>query len=257
MKKLYLLILLSVFAFYGCEKEEENPVEEKKVIIVDFEGLLNEENKELTLSNGVKENDENFYYKTNFKEPLGILQFEHYYADWGFGGGFTYTNYTDVTTPGSSNLSAIVGKRKSGSIYLTSNANSFTLAEITNLQSDMYNFSGVWVTNSTYTYLAIKEGNDGDGDGSTIKGKFTDGDYFILTAIGYGSDNKNIGKVDFYLADFRNGKSDIVNTWTWVDFTPIASAKYIVFEMSSTDTGEYGMNTPSYFCMDDITLTEK
>jgi hypothetical protein len=59
------------------------------------------------------------------------------------------------------------------------------------------------------------------------------------------------------LADFRNGKSDIVNSWSWIDFTPLASAEYIEFEMSSTDTGDFGMNTPSYFCMDDITLTEK
>ncbi|KAA6326315.1 hypothetical protein EZS27_024566, partial [termite gut metagenome] len=62
---------------------------------------------------------------------------------------------------------------------------------------------------------------------------------------------------DFYLADFRNGKSDIVNTWTWVNFTPIASAEYIEFEMSSTDNNPQGMLTPSYFCMDDVTLTEK
>ncbi|KAA6315774.1 hypothetical protein EZS27_033816 [termite gut metagenome] len=253
MKKLYVLTLLSVlFAFYGCQKDDE-----KEIVIINFDELLNGANQEFITSNGVKVDDKDYYYQTNFKEPLNILQFKHYYNDRGFGGGFTYINYTDLTTPGYSNLSAIAGKGKSGSVYLTSNTSIYTPARITNLQSDKYKFTGAWVTNSTYAYLAVKEGNDGGGEWSVIKGKFTTDDYFILTATGYDSNDKSIGKVSFYLADFRNGKSDIVNSWSWIDFTPLASAEYIEFEMSSTDTGDFGMNTPSYFCMDDITLTEK
>jgi hypothetical protein len=253
MKNLYVLPLLSVlFAFYGCQKDDE-----KETIVINFEGLLSGANQEFAASNGVKVNDEDFYYQANFTEPLHILQFKHYYNEGGFGGGFTYTAYTDVNTPGYSNLSAIAGKGKSGSVYLTSNTNSFTPARITNLQSGKYKFTGAWVTNATYGYLAVKEGNDGGGEWSVIKGKFTTGDCFILTATGYDSNDQSIGEVSVYLADFRNGKSDVINNWSWIDFIPLASAEYIEFEMSSTDMGTYGMNTPSYFCMDDIMLTEK
>ena len=60
--------------------------------------------------------------------------------------------------------------------------------------------------------------------------------------------------------DFRNGKTEIVNTWQWFDWSSIKNADYIKFEMSSTDNSEYEgvsyMNTPSYFCLDGITLIE-
>ncbi|KAA6330304.1 hypothetical protein EZS27_020973 [termite gut metagenome] len=259
MKKLYVLTLLSVlFAFYGCQKDDE-----KEIVVINFEGLLNGANQEFITSNGVKINESDPYssYRANFEDPSHILQFDHYYynSDGGsFGGGFTYTNSTDNSTPGYLNISAFTAKGHSGDTYLTAYIdNRFALSQITNLQSGKYKFTGAWVTNSTYAYLAVKEGDDGGGEGSMIKGKFTAGDYFILTATGYDNNDTPIGEVSFYLADFRNGKSNVVNNWSWIDFTPLASAEYIKFEMFSTDTGTYGMNTPSYFCMDDITLTEK
>ena len=60
--------------------------------------------------------------------------------------------------------------------------------------------------------------------------------------------------------DFRNGKTEIVNTWQWFDWSSIKNADYIKFEMSSTDNSEYEgvsyMNTPTYFCLDSIKLIE-
>lgn len=139
-------------------------------------------------------------------------------------------------------------------MYLTSNTNSFTLAQITNLNTNKSEFKGAWVTNATYAYLAVKDGNDGGGH---VKGPFTNNDWFKLTATGYNADKSKIGSIDFYLADFRDGKQEIVNTWKWFDWSSIKNADYITFEMSSTDNGEFGMNTPSYFCLDGITLIEK
>ena len=51
-------------------------------------------------------------------------------------------------------------------------------------------------------------------------------------------------------------KSKIVNTWEWFDWSYIEDADHIEFEMSSTDNNDYGMATPSYFCLDGITLIE-
>ena len=101
-------------------------------------------------------------------------------------------------------------------------------------------------------------------DPSYVK-KFTNDDWFKITAVGYKANDNEIGRVDFYLADFRNGKTEIVNTWKWFDWSSIKDADYIKFEMSSTDNSEYeneegvlvsSMNTPSYFCLDGITLIE-
>lgn len=252
MKKLSLFLLMSVvFAFYGCSDDDETIDGEKKEVVISFENLLAKPESEFTSTSTDKDG---YYFKDTFKDPQNLVQLNHYYSSDGFGGGFTYTNKTDITNPGYSNNSAITAKGKNGKVYLTSNTNSFTTAQITNLKTSEFEFKGVWVTNTTYAYLAVKDGNDGVG---AVKGPFTSNDWFKLTATGYKADKSKIGSIDFYLADFRDGKKEIVNTWKWFDWSSIKNADYITFEMSSTDEGEWGMNTPSYFCLDGITLIEK
>lgn len=252
MKKISLLLLLAVtLAFTGCS----NDGDDKNDYVVSFENKLTTTESEFTTTDGTKvdPNDPNSYSKSSFTDIYASLSFSHYYGNWGFGGGFTYTNKTDVATPGYKNISAITGKGKFGKVYLTSNTSSFTPATITNMNPEQYAFKGTWITNTTYAYLAVKDGNDNSGTAH----KFKAGDWFKLTAVGYDVNKQKIGSVDFYLADFRDGKTKIVNDWEWFDLGTLSTASYITFEMSSTDnTGEW-MNTPSYFCLDGITLAEK
>ena len=104
---------------------------------------------------------------------------------------------------------------------------------------------GTYVTNNAYAASVIKSGND-------FSRAFKDGDYFKLTFTGYLAGVK-CGSVDFYLADYRNGKSIIVKEWTYVE---LGAALGIVDEircsLESTDMGDYGMNTPAYFCIDNF-----
>ena len=53
---------------------------------------------------------------------------------------------------------------------------------------------------------------------------------------------------DFYLA--QNG--EYVVGWTYVDLSELGEIDGLTFEMSSSDTGTYGMNTPAYFAMDNF-----
>lgn len=257
MKKLSLLLLLSVFAFCGCSDDDDDV---KNEVVVNYESLLNEANTTFVTELGeVDPTNPYTIFKYQFKDPQSLVELNHYYWEGGsFGGGFTYTNCTDVTTPGFANLSAITAKGKNGKVYLTSKTDEYTTAQVTNLNTDKYEFKGAWVTNTTYAYLAVKEGNDGGGDYSMIKGPFTNNDWFKLTATGYKANGSKIGSLDFYLADFRDGKQEIVNTWKWFDWSSIKNADYITFSMSSTDNNVSGqINTPSYFCLDGITLIEK
>ncbi|WP_294628769.1 DUF4465 domain-containing protein [uncultured Bacteroides sp.] len=254
MKKLSLFLLMFAFAFCGCSNENDEVKNEGKEVIVSFEDLLTEAETEFKTEDGEKDNPADYYYKSNFKDSKSLIKFLHWYGDLGFGGGFTYTNKTDVTTPGYTNNSAITGKGKNGKVYLTSHTNSFTKAQLTNLHSDKYRFKGAWVTNSTYAYLAIK--NQDDAGVGAVK-EFAEGDWFKLTVIGYKADGTEIGKAEHYLADYRDGKRKIVNTWEWFDWSALEEAEYIEFELSSTDNGEYGMNTPAYFSIDAITIEEK
>ena len=58
--------------------------------------------------------------------------------------------------------------------------------------------------------------------------------------------------MDFLLADGL----DIVSTWQQVDLTRLGEVTKIAFSMSTTDVGPSGMNTPLYFCLDQLTVTE-
>ena len=249
MKKLSLFMLLSLFVFCACNNDDV-----KQEIVVDYNNKLTEPESTFATDKGeIDPTNPYGMYKYALTDAGNNIEINHFYSDWGFGGGFTYTNTTDLTTPGYANMSAITGKGKVGVTYLTSKTDAYTTAQITNLKADNFVFSGAWVTNTTYAYLAIKDGNDG----YLNQTQFKENDWFKLTAIGYTSDNKVINKVDFYLADYRNNKKEVINNWQWFDWSAIRDAAYIQFEMSSSDNGEYGMKTPAYFSMDAITLIEK
>ena len=245
MKKLSILFmtLLSV-TLWSCSDDDDAKAE----LIVSFENSLTAAESTFQGTGG-EPFGEWGYYVTSFKDHQQLVEFSHYYAPWGFGGGFTYTNTTDVNTPGYTNLSAITGKGQNGKVYLT--AATANEVRLTNLQPATYQFKGAYITNTTYAYLAMHDGNDGNTP-ALVK-KFGADDWFKLTATGYTVSGSKVGSVDFYLAQ----GTDIVNTWKWCDWSPIATADYILFSLSSTDNGEWGMNTPAYFSIDGVTLVEK
>ena len=111
---------------------------------------------------------------------------------------------------------------------------------------------GVFITNSTYAALSMENGDAyakkfGGADG-------TDPDWFLLTIKGY---EKGVytDSINFYLADFRsdNPADDyILRSWAWVDLQPLGKVDSLTFELHSSDVGAYGMNTPAYFCLDNL-----
>ncbi len=105
-----------------------------------------------------------------------------------------------------------------------------------------------YITNSTYAVLSMQNGDDW-----AKKHTYERKDWFKLTFIGHNSKGGETGRVEFYLSDFRteNAKG-IVTEWTKVDLASLGNVNKVTFELESSDNGEYGMNTPSYFCMDDI-----
>ena len=42
--------------------------------------------------------------------------------------------------------------------------------------------------------------------------------------------------------------------WQWLDLSSLGTVKSITFTLSSSRTGDFGMNTPNYVCIDDVTL---
>jgi len=170
-----------------------------------------------------------------------------YTAAWGGSwSGFSYSNITDNTTVGYANqYSAITGKGALNSSNYVVGYGSDTI--VLNYPANM---DGFYVTNSTYAYLDMM-------NGSGFSKQFSTNDWFKLTIKGFDKNHTQVGTVDFYLADFRFNdatKNYIVKDWQWVDLSSFINVSYVTFERSSSDNGAFGMNTPDYFCLDEVRI---
>lgn len=172
-----------------------------------------------------------------------------------FGGGFTawegwaYSNTTDTTTPGFENqYSAITGSGLMSANYGVSYA--FSPSRLT--FDSPTALSETFLTNTTYAALSMR---DGDSFAKKFGGASgNDPDWFKLTITGM-NDADTTGAVDFYLADYRftdNSLDYIVTSWAGVDLSGLGAVNELVFALSSSDTGSFGINTPTYFAMDNL-----
>ena len=180
----------------------------------------------------------------------GSAYFENYYDTvYSMWGGFAYSNKTDTLAQGwNSQYNAIPGAGQGGSTtYAIAYQDSFNNIVPTFHLDQSRVISSVWVTNNNYAYYIIR-----DGDPVFGTEPFSAGDWFKLTIIGKDADTEVVGILDFYLADYRDGKTEIVNTWQQIDLSGLGLVKTIEFELTSSDTGEWGMNTPAYFVLDTI-----
>ncbi|MBA4411363.1 MAG: DUF4465 domain-containing protein [Bacteroidota bacterium] len=174
----------------------------------------------------------------------------NYSADWGSWSGFAASSKNDTKTPGFDNqYSAITGIGVAGT---PAYAIAYPAPVSTILFKDTV-ISGVYVTNSTYTYLSMK---NGDAFSKKFGGENgNDDDWLILTIEGFDSDSKSTGKVEFFLADFAYSiKSNdyILDTWKWVNLSKLGRISKLEFSLRSSDNGTWGMNTPGYFCIDNL-----
>ena len=181
----------------------------------------------------------------------GVTFLNYYNPDWVTWNGFAYSNSSDITTAGYENqYSAITGIGYQGSAnyavcYLTPTA----IAELKTISGT----SGFYVTNSTYAYLSMKDGDDFSKKFGGETGN--DPDFFKLMIEALDADGEPVDTTYFYLADFRfedNSMDYILNKWTWVDLSQLKEANQLRFSLSSSDNGDWGMNTPAYFCMDNF-----
>ena len=180
-----------------------------------------------------------------------VNNYNHDYFSWS---GFAYSNQTDTVTEGYSNqYSAYAGE---GAEASNNFCVAYTFGNDTVSLTNSTTVAGVYFTNNTYAGLSMKNGDSyskkfGGADGN-------DPDWFKISIFGIDDNNNNTDTIDFYLADFRfddNSKDYIVKDWKWADLSSLGEIKNLVFFLSSTDNGDYGMNTPSYFCLDNLNGT--
>jgi len=191
----------------------------------------------------------------------GTVHFQCIY-DTAWGGlwntGFAYSNMTDSVTSGYTNMySAKTAKGYNGSdnyaVYWAGYGDGGKI--IIPGVSAVKKATGFYITNSTYAYNSM---HDGDFVAKKFGGPTgNDPDWFKLQVRGYFNGQLKADSVDFYLADFRdanNANDYIVKDWRWVDLSTLGNVDSLSFALSSSDTGQFGMNTPAYFCMDNFSV---
>jgi len=185
--------------------------------------------------------------------PSGGWLFTNF-NEYGYWGGFTASNRTDLNQTGlNAQYTAVPGVGYDGS-------SQYAVAYTYGMQTEVYaadgqthTVTGCYITNNLWAYQDIFEGSMGQTPFGGLTGD--DPDWFKLTATGKNANGQTVGELDFYLADYRfaNNEEDyVVDTWEWFDLSPLGPVASISFSLSSTKSNYGGMITPAYFCMDNF-----
>lgn len=114
------------------------------------------------------------------------------------------------------------------------------------LFNEVYYPEYVYICQNSNTFEAIS-------NGLTPANKFTEKDSLVLTISGIDDEWKDTQHVEYYLAlgrEFNQG-------WVKVDLSSIGATKGLSFRIRSTDVGQWGTNTPTYFALDKLTVNQQ
>jgi hypothetical protein len=240
-RSLAQLIFLCVFIFSSCRKEEVYYFQS-----IDFETLT------IPSSGYWNGSDASGSFTS------GILKFSNSYnTAWKTWAGFAYSQKNDFTTKGYENQYSVFdsknGNNKYALFYPSFDASIFASFP----KNELHQIQSIDLCNNTYTGLSMKYGDAFCKKFGGASGN--DPDWFKITISGFDDTGKKIGSKVFYLADFQSSDSSkdyIIDKWTTVDLTALGKINQISFEFSSSDTGSFGINTPTYVCLDNIKYSE-
>lgn len=227
MKKLF--ISLAILSLVSCSKDNTSEPEKPSTTIVSFD-------------DAPLDSTGNFYTSPYIAGIISLTNnYDEVNAYWE---GFAISNNTD-TIEGSylNQYSVVSGNAHSGNNFAVAYAGFSIPTEIVS-DSDIIPIR-LFINNTTYVYKTLLNGN-------AYSRAFTDGDCYSVTFTGISSTGDTTGTVTAYLADFRNGKHDIVNTWHEIPLLDLGTCRRIVLTFYSTDTGDFGINTPCYATIDDF-----
>ena len=111
-----------------------------------------------------------------------------------------------------------------------------------------YAVKGMYIVNSCYAYYNCAEEN------SFGRPLNQEGDFFKVIAHGVKANGEEV-TAEFELCGFHNGQFSGITEWTWWDLSSLGTVESVYFTMESSDTGDWGMNTPAYFAMDQFTVS--
>lgn len=159
--------------------------------------------------------------------------------------GFAYSNVVNTTDPAFTNqYASYPGGGYQSSTYAVAYADGASIA-----LPVPTTVSGVRIANTTYAALTMA-----NGDPYGFSPALPVGGWFATTATGkLGA--VTTGSATFTLADRRGASPPgILATWAWFDLTTLGTVDRIVFSFDGSDQGTFGLNTPAYAALDDLTV---
>jgi hypothetical protein len=183
----------------------------------------------------------------NYTEE-GFSFFNLYDDSWGSWSGFSISSVQDDTIGTWANQYGV----NTGMAY--SGDNFAVATNGASVSVDLKTLDGFYITNSTYATQSMLHGDAFAKQFGGVSGD--DEDWYMLSVVGM-VDTLATDTIEFYLADYRfadNSEDYIVNDWTWLDLSSLGNITSLQFSWSSSDNGDWGMNTPAYFCMDDLSV---
>lgn len=198
---------------------------------------------------------DSFYYDaggTDWQTTNASFQYDWTTSFGGFwSGGFAYTNKNNPDSGNYRHLyNCAAGKGYNlSNYYVTGQPGGFI-----KIKAPYTGVNGFYVTNTTYAYKSMK---NGDAFAKKFGGPTgNDKDSLVLSVYGYSGGVLKNDTVHFFLADFRDNNNSldyILKTWQWVDCSSLGAVDSIGFFMTSSDNGTWGMNTPAFFSIDNFT----
>lgn len=185
----------------------------------------------------------------------------HNYVDPTFGSwaGFAASRVTDTTTVGFTNqysAYSATGGGDGSAQYAVGYFDTFNDVRPTLALPAGTRPTSVRVTNTTYAYFSMLLGDTYSKKFGGVTGN--DPDFFQLIVTGRDAGNAVTGTVSMYLADYRfanNAQDYVVGGWTTLNLAGLGSATTLQFEFASSDVGPFGINTPTYFALDNLSVT--
>lgn len=109
------------------------------------------------------------------------------------------------------------------------------------------------ITNNTFAYYSMLNGDQFSKKFGGANGD--EPDFFKLTLRAYLDGQLKSDSLEIYLADFRFQEDSldyILDEWSQFDLSDLGRADSLQLSLSSSDVGGFGMNTPAYFCIDNV-----
>lgn len=171
---------------------------------------------------------------------------------------YTYSNqcsvYNTLSTDGANEGAGAGNSNRFAVINGYSDANNDNSASFNFSASKEYLVESIEICPTSYVYGTITKGNSfGNNPGLSLR-EVTG--WFKVTATGYTAAGVKTGTVEKYICDYRNPQNeiDIATTWQTWDLSALGRVNKVVFNFEGSDSGQWGLNTPAYLAIDDITL---